>query len=105
MVETDHPRLSISYQCNLLRISRSSVYYAPTGENELNLKLMRLIDEQFLETPYYGARQMASHLRRQGYCVGRKRTRRLMQKMGLRPSTRSRTPAHLILSTRFTPIC
>lgn len=101
MIETDHPRLSISQQCNLLRISRSSVYYAPTGENELNLKLMRLIDEQFLETPYYGARQMASHLRRQGYCVGRKRTRRLMQKMGLmaiyqKPNTSAPHPEHKV---------
>jgi putative transposase len=39
----------------------------------LNLTLMRLIDEQFLETPWYGSRQMARHLRREGYTVGRKR--------------------------------
>ena len=83
MIEPEHPGLSITRQCSLLEISRSSWYYEGLGESELNLTLMRLIDEQFLETPYYGARQMARHLRRQGYKVNRKRTHRLMQKMGL----------------------
>jgi putative transposase len=67
----------------LLSISRSGFYYQPSGESELNLTLMRLIDEQHMRTPYYGARQMARYLRREGYVVGRKRIRRLMQKMGL----------------------
>jgi putative transposase len=66
IVEPAHPGLSITKQCDLLEISRSSWYYEATGESELNMKLMRLIDEQFLETPYYGARQMARYLRRQG---------------------------------------
>ena len=83
MVETNHHRLSITQQCGLLQISRSSWYYEAMGETPLNLKLMRLLDEQFLQTPYYGARQMARYLRRQGYWVNRKRVRRLMQKMGL----------------------
>jgi putative transposase len=85
MVETDHPGLSIVRQCELLTISRSSFYYTAKGESETNLALMRLIDAQFLETPWYGARQMARHLRRQGHLVGRKRVRRLMQLMGLAP--------------------
>ncbi|MEI9984784.1 MAG: IS3 family transposase [Aliidongia sp.] len=67
----------------LLSISRSAFYYERTGETPLNLPLMRLIGEQFLETLFYGARQMARHLRRQGYVVGRERTRRLMATMGL----------------------
>lgn len=83
MVDTDATSLSLSAQCNLLSISRSSWYYKPIGESELNLNLMRLIDEQFLETPYYGSRQMARFLRRQGYCVGRHRVRRLMRQMGI----------------------
>ncbi len=83
LVEPEHPGLSITKQCDLLEISRSSWYYEAIGESELNMKLMRLIDEQFLETPYYGARQMARYLRRQGYWVNRKRARRMMQKMGL----------------------
>lgn len=85
MIEPDHPVLSISRQCVLTSISRSAFYYAATGENPLNLTLMRLIDEAFLESPFYGARQMARHLRRQGYEVGRKRIGRLMAKMGLSP--------------------
>ena len=60
-------------------------YYEGTGETALNLELMRLIDAQFLETPYYGSRQMTRHLRRQGYGLSRTRIRRLMRTMGLTP--------------------
>ena len=100
-VEPEHPGLSIAKQCKLLEISRSSWYYAAVGESEENLKLMELMDKQFLETPYYGARQMARYLRRQGYRVNRKRTRRLMQKMGLmaiyqKPNTSKPHPEHKI---------
>ena len=85
MIEPEQPHLSIARQCELVSISRSSFYYLPTGENPLNLALMRLIDEAFTEWPFFGARQMARHLRRQGYTVGRKRVSRLMAKMGLAP--------------------
>jgi putative transposase len=85
----------------LVSISRSSFYYEGKGESRLNLNLMRLIDEQFLETPWYGSRQMARHLRRLGYCVGRKRVRRLMRLMGLQaiyqaPRTSDPHPAHRV---------
>ena len=83
LLSTDHPRLSVVRQCALVGISRSSYYYTPSGESELNLELMREIDRQFLETPWYGSRQMARHLRRRGYDVGRTRIRRLMRTMGL----------------------
>lgn len=101
MVEADHPRLSITKQCGLLLFSRSSWYYDALGESPFNLKLMRLIDEEFLEDPSYGARQMARYLRRQGYWVNRKRVKRLMQKMGLmaiyqRPNTSKPHPEHTI---------
>ena len=59
MVDPKHRRLSIVRQCALVSPSRSSFYYEGKGENPLNLALMRLIDEQFLETPWYGSRQMA----------------------------------------------
>lgn len=100
-MEPENPGLSITKQCELLQLSRSSWYYEALGESELNLTLMRLIDEQFLETPYYGARQMARYLRRQGYRVNRKRVRRLMQKMGLmaiyqKPNTSKPHPEHEI---------
>ena len=62
---------------------------------------MRLIDEQFMETPYYGARQMARHLRREGYGVSRKRIGRLMRNMGLaaiyqKPNTSKPHPEHKV---------
>ena len=85
MIDPTHPRLSLVRQCALVAISRSSFYYEGTGETALNLALMRLIDAQFLETPYYGSRQMTRHLRRQGYGLSRKRIRRLMRTMGLTP--------------------
>lgn len=83
MIDAQHPQLSIVRQCRLAGISRSSFYYTAGGESDLNLELMRLIDEQFLRTPWYGARQMARHLRRQDFPVNRKRIRRLMRRIGL----------------------
>jgi putative transposase len=99
MIDPDHPRLSIVRQCELASISRSSFYRKPTAEREEALRLMRLIDEQFLETPWYGSRQMARHLRRRGWHIGRHRVRRLMLKMGLapiyqRPKTSEPHPQH-----------
>ena len=70
MIEPENPQLSIVRQCKLVSISRSGFYHRPVGETSLNLELMRLIDVLFLETPSYGARQMARHLRREGYTVG-----------------------------------
>lgn len=58
MIEPYHPQLSIGQQCNLLSIARSSPYYEPKGKTEQNLDLMRQIDEQFLETPFFGVHQM-----------------------------------------------
>jgi putative transposase len=77
--------LSISSQCRLLGISRSSFYYQPKPVKEEDLALMRLIDEQFLKTPTWGSRSMRNHLRRLGYKVNRKRVQRLMRIMGLEP--------------------
>jgi putative transposase len=101
VIDPAHPRLSIVRQCALVSISRSSYYYTGKGESALNLELMRLIDEQYLSTPWYGARQMARHLRRQGHKVGRKRVRRLMRQMGLRaiyrkPRTSKPHPEHRV---------
>ena len=101
MIEPEHAGLTILRQCQLVGISRSAYYGPINGENALNIGLMRLIDEQFLETPWYGSRQMVRHLRRQGYTVGRKRVRRLMARMGLaaiyqRPRTTIPHPEHRI---------
>jgi putative transposase len=101
MVEASHPHLSIMRQCALLQISRSGRYYQPVGESEPTLALMRLIDEAFLECPYYGSRQMMRHLHRLGHQVGRNRVARLMREMGLRaiyqkPNTSAPHPEHRV---------
>ncbi len=85
MIDPGHPVLSIGRQCALLSISRSSFYYTPKGESEMNLDLMRRIDEQFLQTPFFGVRQMTWHLKNGGHVVNEKRIRRLMRLMGLMP--------------------
>ena len=82
MVDPTHARLSIVRQCRLVSVARSSFYYEGTGESPLNLRLLRGIDAQFLETPFYGSRQMTRWLRRQGDTVSRKRVRRLMRRLG-----------------------
>ena len=101
MIDRDHPVLSIVRQCDLVSVSRSGLYHEPAGETALNLALMRLIDAQFMETPWYGSRQMTRHLRREGHEVGRKRVRRLMAVIGLvpiyqRPRTTIPHPEHRI---------
>ena len=83
MIEPDHPLLPITRQCALVGISRSALYGGPRSESPETLAVMRAIDGQFFETPWYGSRQMVRHLRRQGHEVGRKRGRRLMVRMGL----------------------
>ena len=100
-IKRGHPGLSLGRQCRLLSISRSSFYYVPKGESPENLALMRRIDELFTKYPFYGSRQMARHLRREGIGAGRHRVRRLMRLMGLAaiyqaPRTSQPHPAHRI---------
>jgi putative transposase len=83
MIETSHAELSIRRQCELIGLNRATFYAAPAGETAFNLHLMRLMDEQYLRTPFYGYPRMTVALQRQGYAVNRKRVARLMQKMGL----------------------
>lgn len=83
MIECDHPALSVRRQCELLGLSRSSLYYEPGGEAAEDLRLMRRIDEQYTACPFYGSRRMTAWLVEQGEEVGRKRVQRLMRVMGL----------------------
>ena len=75
--------MSVRRQCELLGLSRSSLYYEPTGETGEDLRLMRLIDEQYTAHPYYGSRRMTMWLIERGEEVNRKRVQRLMRTMGL----------------------
>jgi putative transposase len=106
MIERPNPNLSITRQCRILSIGRSSFYYTLKGENAANLALMRRIDELFLKYPFYGSRQMARQLRRDGLCIGRHRVRRLMRLMGLsaiyqKPRTSDPHPEHRIYPYRL----
>ena len=101
MVWREDEALSLSRQCRLLDLSRSSLYYRPKGESAETLALMRRIDELFLLYPFYGSRQMVRHLRREGVRVGRHRVRRLMRLMGIAaiyraPRTSTPHPEHRV---------
>ena len=74
--------ISLCRQCELLQIHRSGLYYTPVPESEENLHLMRLIDEQYYKTPFYGIRRITAWLRNLGYKVNRKRVKRLMELIG-----------------------
>jgi putative transposase len=106
MIDRCPSALSLSRQCELVSISRSSLYYAPKGESPRTLALMRRIDALFLKYPFYGSRQMARQLRREGLCVGRHRVRRLMRLMGLEaiyraPRTSVPAPEHRVYPYRL----
>ena len=79
-----HKHISISRQCELLGVSRSSYYYEPRPESPENIALMKLIDEIHTESPDLGSRQIRNTLRRKGIRVNRKRVQRLMLLMGIR---------------------
>ena len=99
MVDRQNPSLSVKRQCQLLDISRSGLYYQPKGIPEEDLELMKLIDRQYLMTPFYGTRKIAAWLKGQDHIVNRKRVRRLMRLVGLkaiyrRPRTSKPAPGH-----------
>jgi len=82
-VEVAHFDLSIRRQCELLGVNRAGLYYEPRRESEENLRLMRLLDEQYTRTPFYGRRRMRAWLHDQGYEVNPKRVARLMELIGI----------------------
>ena len=83
-VVKSHPRLSLDEQCNLLTIHRSGIYYKPQGESALNLQLMKIIDEYFMEHPYFAVERMTDYLRfDKGFKINKKRIRRLYRLMGI----------------------
>ena len=101
LVERAHPEISIRRQCELLGVSRASWYYQPVEESEENQRLMRLLDEQYTRTPFYGSRRMAAWLQTQGWEANRKRVSRLMQVMGIeaiypKPNLSQPAPGHKI---------
>jgi len=101
MVDLADKKLSVSKQCRILKINRSTVYYKKRPIKPLDLEQMKLIDEQYLKTPSWGSRSMRNHLRRLGYKINRKRVQRLMRIMGLeaiypKPKTSRPHPGHKV---------
>ena len=82
-MDRDQPEISVRRQCELLALNRSGLYYSPVGESKENLLLMRLLDEQYTRTPFYGSRKMTEWLATVGHLVNRKRVARLMELLGI----------------------
>jgi putative transposase len=83
MIEPHNKEISVQRQCELLGLSRSTLYYKPHPEDALDSELMRALDEEYTKTPFYGVPRMTFRLRKLGYKVGEKRVRRLLRTMGL----------------------
>lgn len=101
MVDAEHPNLSLVRQCELLGLSRSSLYYQSVGPSDEELTILRLMDEQYLKTPFYGSRRMVAYLAHHGHQVNRKRVQRLMRQLGLhavypKPKLSKRHPEHKV---------
>ena len=101
MVDKKDTKLPVTRQSFLLGLSRSSLYYRPRPASDLNLRLMRVIDEQHLRTPFYGARKMRAFLLIQGFLVSLNRVKRLRRLMGIeaiyqKPNLSRRHPLHKI---------
>lgn len=101
MIDPKQPEISVRRQCQLLGLPRSYLQYEPKGESPENLGWMRLIDELYLERPYYGIKKMQEHFYREGCVLNEKRIRRLVRKMGLmaiyrKPRLSTKDPAHKI---------
>ena len=112
LVDRRYGRLSVVRQCQLLDVSRSSLYYRAKGTSPQDLSLMRELDRQYLETPFYGSRRMKACLERQGKPASRKQVQRLMRVMGLRaiyrqprtsrPAPEQRVYPYLLREARIT---
>ncbi len=102
IIDPNNKVINISRQCELIELPRSSFYRKVTdGESEENIKLMRLIDEEYTRHPFFGARKIRDHLIRKGYQINRKRIKRLMQLMGIqsvapKPNTSKPSKKHKI---------
>jgi putative transposase len=101
LIDPGHCGLTISRQCQLVSLPRSSFYYEAALESEENLRLMRLIDEQYTRAPFYGSPRMTAWLGHQGHQVNHKRVERLLRLMGLeaiypKPNLSLANPAHRV---------
>tara|TARA_B110000238_G_C16058494_1_gene409330 strand:- start:450 stop:893 length:444 start_codon:yes stop_codon:yes gene_type:complete len=101
MIRKENTKLSLTHQCKLLKISRSSTYDMPVGLDQTTIGLMHEIDRIFTKYPFFGSRQIAAYLPQSGFSAGRHRVRRLMGIIGLQaiykgPNTSKKHPQHKI---------
>jgi putative transposase len=83
LIEPANSQISIARQCDLIGFNRASYYYRPSPVSDEDLLLMKVLDEQYTRTPFYGVLRMTAYLRRNGFVVSEKRVRRLLRLMGL----------------------
>ena len=100
MIDRGRPAPSVRRQCEILRVSRSGLYYEPEPTSPDQLALMRRIDELHLKYPFYGSRKLSDALRKEGFEANRKRIQRLMRLMGMeamapKPKTSEPHPEHV----------
>ena len=100
MIRKENTNLSLTHQCKLLKISRSSIYYTPVGFDQATIDLLHEIDRIFTKYPFCGSRQIAAYLPQSGFAAGRHRVRRLMGIMGLQAIYKGPKPARSIRSIR-----
>lgn len=101
MIDADDRKPSVSQQCRMLDVNRSTVYYKKQPVKSQDLDLMRLIDELYMKSPASGSRTIRNDLRRMGHKVNRKRVQRLMRLMGIeaiypKPKTSRPHPQHKV---------
>ena len=78
LIDSNLEELDVKAQCDLLGLPRSTFYYRPVAASEKDLAAMRTLDELYQEDPTRGTRRMSNELQKQGFNIGRDRTRRLM---------------------------
>jgi putative transposase len=103
LIEFNNSSIPVYLQCELLGLSKSTLYYQAKGISQQELKLMELIDEQFTKTPFYGIRRMTAALNKMGYKVNKKRVHRLMGKMGLEAIYPKRKPTEASKAHKIYP--
>jgi putative transposase len=101
LITLDDPDMTVTKQCELLGLSRSSYYYEPCCENPFYLEMMKQIDEIFTTYPFYGKRRISAVLKARGYNVGVDLARALMKRMGIeaicpRPNLSKPHPNHRV---------
>ncbi|MEA3325765.1 MAG: IS3 family transposase [Chloroflexota bacterium] len=106
MIEPNQPEISLRRHCALIELNRATHYWEPADESELNLKLMKMIDQEYTLAPFYGSRKVTVQLNQQlQEKLVRKRVVRIMQKIGLQAICPHKNTSIPDQQHKSTPIC